>query len=282
MSSNRRILVTGASGKIGGKIAELLTLQDVSLRLVARSLGKLGRFPDAERVQADYADTASLDRAFDGVHKAFVVSGSEEPMKRALLHRNAFEAAKRAGVSYLVYLSFLGASPTSLFPMSRDHFESQKYLAETGIPFTALQDSFYAELATEMFNEDGLMRGPAGDGKVSWVGRDEVAEAIVHLVLSDTPRLGTVPSTGAKAYSMAETAEVLTRVSGHPHRYEQESIADARAARAPLATKPWEVDVWVGSYQAIAAGEVSTVTPDLEDLLGRPASDLETYLKKKS
>jgi NAD(P)H dehydrogenase (quinone) len=81
---------------------------------------------------------------------AFIVSGYAKPGERSKLHRNAFQAAQRAGVRYLIYLSTLGVSPHSRFPMSRDHSESEGFLKDTGLPHAILQDSFYSELAVHM------------------------------------------------------------------------------------------------------------------------------------
>jgi NAD(P)H dehydrogenase (quinone) len=75
--------------------------------------------------------------------------------------------------------------------MSRDHYESEQFLKETAVPHTILQDSFYSELAVQMFNEEGVMKGPGGQGKVSWVGREEIAEAAAKLLASDLPLLYT-------------------------------------------------------------------------------------------
>ena len=143
MSTSDLILVTGATGKIGSCIASFLERSGNQLRLLARDPNKLSNFPNAQKVKGDYADVQSLDRAFMGVSSAFIVSGYAEPGKRARLHRNAFQAAQRAGVGHLIYLSTLGASPNSRFPMSRDHYESEQLLKATGVPYTILQDSFY-------------------------------------------------------------------------------------------------------------------------------------------
>jgi NAD(P)H dehydrogenase (quinone) len=61
-------------------------------------------------------------------------------------------------------------------------------------------------------------------------------------------------------------------------RYEDEPVGAAREWRSKLGVPVWEVDTWVGSYEAIAAGEFETVDPTLATILGRPVSDLETYL----
>src|SRR5260370_14542813 len=122
------ILITGATGNIGRRVAELLSKRGETLRLMGRRVESMPDLAQSERVIGDYANPASLDKAFEGVNRAFIVSGYAEPDRRPELHWNAFQAASRAGVRHLVYLSFLGASPQSKFPMSRDHYLSEQYL----------------------------------------------------------------------------------------------------------------------------------------------------------
>ena len=278
MSTQDLILVTGATGKIGSSIAKQLERLGKEFRLLVRDPKKLSSFPSAEKVTGDYGDVESLDHAFRGVSSAFIVSGYAKPGERSKLHRNAFQAARRAGVRYLIYLSTLGASPTSRFPMSRDHYESEGFLKVTGVPHTILRDSFYSELAVQMFNEDGVMKGPGGQGKVSWVGREEIAEAAAKLLASDTPLLGTFPMTGPTALSLSETAALIGSLKHRSLRYEDEPVDVAKEWRSKLGVPTWEVDTWVGSYEAIAAGEFEAIDPALATILGRAASDLQTYI----
>lgn len=281
MSTPDLILVTGATGKIGSCIARCLEPSGKNLRLLVRDPSKLSGFANAQKVKGDYTDVQSLDRGFIGVSSAFIVSGYAEPGERAKLHRNTFQAAQRAGVQYLIYLSTLGASPDSRFPMSRDHYESEGFLKETGVAHTILRDSFYAELAVEMFSKEGVMKGPGGQGKVSWVGREEVAEAAAKLLASDEPLLGTFPMTGPTALSLTETAALLSSLKHLALRYEDEPLKAAKDWRSKLGVPAWEVETWVGSYEAIAAGEFETVDATLAAILGRPASDLKTYLSAR-
>src|ERR1700760_1278940 len=278
MSTSDLILVTGATGKIGSCIASFLERSGNQLRLLARDPNKLSNFPNAQKGKGDYADVQSLDRGFAGVSSAFIVSGYAEPGERAQLHRNAFHAAQHAGIRYLIYLSTLGASPDSRFPMSRDHYESEQFLKLTGVPHTILQDSFYSELAVQMFNDEGVMKGPGGQGKVSWVGREEIAEAAAKLLASNTPHLGTFPMTGPSALSLSETAALLSSLKHRTLRYEDEPVDAAKAWRSKLGVPAWEVNTWVGSYEAIAAGEFEAIDPALAKILGRPASGLQTYI----
>ena len=278
MSTQDLILVTGATGKIGASIGRQLDRFGKEIRLLVRDPKKLSGFLSAEKVIGDYGDVESLNHAFRGVSSAFIVSGYAEPGERSKLHRNAFQAAQRAGVRYLIYLSTLGASPNSRFPMSRDHYESEGFLKETSLPHTILRDSFYSELAVEMFNEEGVMKGPGGQGKVSWVGREEIAEAAAKLLAGDEPLLGTFLMTGPTALSLSETAALIGSMKNQSLRYEDEPVDAAKEWRSKLGVPAWEVDTWVGSYEAIAAGEFEAIDPALGTILGRPADDLQTYI----
>ena len=92
------ILVTGASGRIGSRVSELLSVSGQRLRLMTREPGKIKPFRGAEIVYGDFRDVPSLDAGFTGVDTALVISGKAPPGDRAEQHRNAFDAARRSGV----------------------------------------------------------------------------------------------------------------------------------------------------------------------------------------
>ena len=111
------LLITGASGRVARRAAALLTQRGYGLRLMTRTPQQVPKLDGAAVVRGDFAEPATLDVAFAGVSAALVVSGSGKPGERARLHRNAFEAAVRAGVKHVVYLSLQGASPSSKYPI---------------------------------------------------------------------------------------------------------------------------------------------------------------------
>lgn len=271
------ILITGASGHIGRWIAELLAGKGHALRLMVRDPNRAPKLPNSEVVGGDYSEPATLDEAFAGVDSAFIVSGYAEPGKRAQLHKNAFDAAARAHVGHVVYLSFQGASPESKFPMSRDHYESEKYLKESGIPFTALRDNLYLGLIPEMFNEEGAMRGPAGQGAAAFVSREDVAQVAAAILNSPKDSSASYDVTGPEALTMAETAKRLSALVGRELRYENESAEEGRRWRSMLGAPDWEVETWLGSYEAIAAGELAAVNDTVLRFTGRQPLSIEAY-----
>ncbi|HEY8555287.1 MAG TPA: SDR family oxidoreductase [Burkholderiales bacterium] len=280
--NTQRILVTGATGHVGRRVAQLLAERGRATRLLVRASAK--RIPEiagSEIAIGDYADTAALDRAFAGVTAALVVSVYGRPEERARLHRNAFEAAARAGVGHVVYLSFLGASPDSKFPYSVDHHASEEYLRASGVPHSILRDCLYMDVLSGFFGPDGVLRGPAGDGAVAWVAREDVARCAVAL-LDGPPGNGAVYDiTGPEALTLGATAERLSQLAGRELRYVNETLEEARSWRSRLGAPAWEVDVWIGTYLAIEAGELAPVSDAVERLTGRPPYTLERYYSER-
>ncbi len=275
------ILITGATGHIGHRIAEILHDQsDQSLRLMSRQPEKLTHFTQAEKVAGDYQDMASLDKAFRDIEVAFVVSGYAPPGIRASLHKNAISAAVMAGVKHLVYLSFQGASPVSKFPMSQDHFQTEEFIKQSGLSFTILRDSFYMDLIPEMFGEHRVIKGPGGQGQVAWVAREDVARTVAQVLRNPLTFPGTYDLTGPEALTLAQTAERVSRIKEKDYRYQQETITQGIRWRNDLGAPAWEVATWIGSYLAIAAGEVAPVSSAVEHITGQKPLTLEAYFSQ--
>jgi uncharacterized protein YbjT (DUF2867 family) len=271
------ILITGASGHVGRRTAELLAQKGRALRLMVRDAKRAPKLSNSEIVEADYANSESLDKAFSGVDTAFVVSGHAEPGERAKLHKNAFDAAARNGVGHVVYLSFQGASPDSKFPFGRDHHQSEQYLRASGMLFSALRDNLYLDMVLELFNEDGVIRAPAGQGAAAYVAREDVAQ-VTAAVLSNPPDSSAVYDvTGPEALTLAEAAKRLSALVGRELRYENESVEESRKWRSKFDAPAWEVETWLGSYLAIAAGELAAVSDTVLRFTGRQPLSLESY-----
>ncbi|SDM20563.1 Uncharacterized conserved protein YbjT, contains NAD(P)-binding and DUF2867 domains [Catalinimonas alkaloidigena] len=271
------ILITGASGRVSSRLAELLSEQKQPLRLMTRHPHHLSTHVQGEIIQGDYQDPTSLTMAFAGIERAFVVSGHAAPGERAKLHRNAFEAAAQAGVKHVIYLSFQGASPTSKFPLGRDHAESEAYLKATGVPHTILRDSMYLDMLPELFNEEGVLRAPAGDGAAAFVSREDVSRVAAAVLLDPPLSSATYDVTGPEPVTLQEAAGRLSVLVGRELRYEDESLEQAQAWRRNLASELWEVDVWTGSYEALAAGELAHVTDTVLNWTKQPPAHLESY-----
>lgn len=250
------LLITGASGRIARRAAALLAQQGYSLRLMTRHPQQAPAVDGAEVVRGDFAEPATLDGAFAEVSAALVISGSGKPGERAQLHRNAFEAAVRARVGHVVYLSLQGASPRSKYPYSRDHSLSEQYLAATGLPYTVLRNAFYLDMFLEKFDVEGVMRSPANETRGAFVSREDAARTAAA-VLANPPG-GTHDVTGPEALSLAEVARRFSALTGRQLRYQSESGESGRERLRKREEASWRVDLAVGWFEAIAAGGART------------------------
>jgi uncharacterized protein YbjT (DUF2867 family) len=269
------LLITGASGRVARRAAALLAQRGYSLRLMTRTPERAPKLEGAKVVRGDFAEPATLDDAFAGVSAALVVSGSGKPGERARLHRNAFEAAARARAGHVVYLSLQGASPSSRYPFSRDHSLSEQYLAATGIPYTVLRNAFYLDMFLERFDADGVMRGPANATPGAFVSREDAARTAAA-VLAD-PSGGTHDVTGPEALSLAEVARRLSAITGRQLRYQPESAESARDRLSKREPASWRVDLSVGWFEAIAAGELEQTSNAVFRFTGKEPLKLEEY-----
>ncbi|GAB3483121.1 NmrA family NAD(P)-binding protein [Amycolatopsis cihanbeyliensis] len=275
------VAVTGTSGGVGGRVAGRLAEAGMRLRLLGRDPDRLPRLPGATVAPpAAYGDGAAMRRALEGAGTLFLVS-AHESADRVGEHRTAVDAAVAAGVERIVYVSFLGAAPDATFTFARDHWHTEQHIRGTGLPYTFLRDSFYLASLAGMAGEDGLIRGPAGQGRVSAVAHDDIADVAVAVLRGGEEHAGrTYDVTGPEALTMAEAAAELSRVTGRTVRYLPETREEAYASRAGYGVADWEMAGWVSSYEAVATGELSTVSTTVPDLTGHPAQSFAEYLRR--
>lgn len=273
------IAVTGATGRIGGRVAERLVAKGVSLRLLVRDPERAPQLPGATPVVAPFADGPAVRSALAGVATAFMVSASESA-DRLEQHRAFVDAAAAAGVRHLVYLSFQGARPESTFTFARDHHWTEEHVRASGMAWTFLRDGFYADFMPGLVGEDGVIRGPGADGRVAVVAQDDIADAAAAVLRSPAAHAGrTYTLTGPEALSFTEIAEVLAEATGREVTYLDETLEQARESRAAYGAPDWEVAGWISTYTAVAAGEHEEVTGDVEALSGHPATPLRRVVR---
>jgi uncharacterized protein YbjT (DUF2867 family) len=228
---------------------------------------------------AGYDDSEAMRRAFDGVDVLFLPSAGEHPDRVNALHRPAVEAAVAAGVERLVYTSFLGAAPDCTFTFGRDHFHTEEHIKGTPLRWTFLRDNIYLDVMPVFAGEDGVIRGPAGDGRAAVVARDDVA-AVAAVALTEDGHAGqTYGMTGPESLTLYDAAEQVAQAAGRPVSYVPETLEEARASRAPSGAADWEIEGWVTSYAAIAAGELEQVSGDVERVTGRRPISLAEFLR---
>ena len=273
------ITITGSTGRIGGLVARELAARGMPLRLVVREAARAPALAQAEIRTADYADAEAVRRALDGAGTVLMVSSTEAP-DRLDAHRAFVDAAAAAGISHLVYTSFVAAAARATLTLARDHWATEEHIRSTGLPFTFLRDNLYADFLPRMVGADGVLRGPAADGRVSVIAQLDVAAAAVAVLSSPRTHQGqTYDLTGPVAISLHEAAEIMADRTGRAVRYEPETVEQAYASRASYGAPQWQLDAWVSTYAAIANGELAIVSDAVDRLAGRPPLSLAAVLR---
>jgi NAD(P)H dehydrogenase (quinone) len=277
------VVVTGATGHLGRLVVESLLERGVPAPEITATGRTAERLSDlAARgvhvAASDYTDPASLDAAFAGADTLVLVSsGSFDD--RAGQHRNAIDAAVRAGVTHVVYTSGPRATGSRMLLMA-DHRATEEAIAASGLPSTILRNGWYVEnytgqLATYL--EHGAV-GAAGVGRVSVALRREYAEAAAAVVTTGG-HLGKVYELGGQARTVPEIVGLIGDAVGQEITYTDVPVAALVAILAgagipePLATIFADVD------RGISEGELEVDPRDLQTLLGRPATPAADAVK---
>ena len=251
--SGRPIGVTGATGGLGGRVAAA-PRRPRRAAAPARARRRPRAGPGARRGR----DVRRLRRRRGRPPRA---GGRRDPVPR-LGRRGprprraappAVDAAVAAGVGRIVYTSFVGAAPDCTFTFGRDHFHTEEHIRASGVGHTFLRDNLYLDFIPGLSPPDGVIRGPAGDGRVAAVARDDIADVAVR-------------SSWARATTGRRTTSPARRRSPSPRRrravarvgpaitFEDETLEEARESRRPSGAADFEIEGWVTSYAAIARG----------------------------
>ncbi|MDA0179831.1 SDR family oxidoreductase [Solirubrobacter phytolaccae] len=272
------IAVTGATGAVGTRLTARLDAAGAQLRLVVRDPARAPELAGAEVRQASgYGAGEEMRAALEGTDVLFLLPASETP-DRVEQHLTAVDAAVAAGVRRIVYLSFFGASPDTTFTLARDHWHTEQAILATGVPWTFLRMNLYMDFVPSMVGADGVIRGPAGDGRFAAILRDDVAAASAAVLMSDGHDGQSYDLTGPSAFTLAEAAALMSH-DGRPVRFHDETDEEAFASRASYGAPDFEVLGWVSSYWAIRDGSLERVSDGVRRLTGRDPVSLEAYLR---
>jgi uncharacterized protein YbjT (DUF2867 family) len=277
------IVVTGATGKIGSELVRLLRERGEAVRALVRSrekgveLAELG----AELAVGDLDDAASLDAAFTGADRLFLLAPAG-PEQTALQH-NAIEAAKKAGIGHVVKLSALGAAPDSPVALGRWHAETEAELAASGLAWTVLQPhSFMQNLlgSAGTVAGQGMLFAPVGDGAVALVDTRDVAAVAAEVLADPAQHAGrTYVVTGGQAVTYAQVAQALGAAIGKPVQYVDVPPEAAGDGMRQAGLPGWLVDDLLGLFAIFKAGHGAATTDVVRTVGGREPTSIEQFAR---
>lgn len=281
------ILIGGATGGLGKAVVEQLLERGAKGRfaVLARDPAKAKPYADQgiELRMADFDAPDGLAAAFAGIERFLFISTMSQG--RAAQQRRVVDAAAAAGVKHIVYtgLAIRDIATSAVRELMASHFETEAHIRASGMAWTFLRNSMYAEAIPQIAGPGALRDGislSAGTGRVPYALRAEMGEAAANLLLQPGHAGKTYDITGNESWGYGDIAAALSRLTGKPLGYRdipEESLRDAlRAAGMP------DFPIWLtlGTLHDIRAGQYDIASHDLETLLGRAPAPLDDMLRK--
>lgn len=273
--------VTGATGQLGQLVVEQLKKRRSNEEIVAlaRNLEKASGL-GVEVREFDYTKPEIMVESLKGIDHLLLISGSEFG-QRAVQHTNVINAAKKAGVKWIVYTSLLRADSTGI-NIAGEHLESEKALKESGITYTILRNGWYSENYTMSIPgamKGGAFLGSAKDGKISSAPRADYAEAAAIVLTDENYKNKTFELAGDSSYTLSDLASEVSKQSGESIPYkdipEQEYANILKNIGLPEgmanAFASWDVNA--------SKGDLYCDTNHLADILGRPTTPIAESVK---
>ncbi|MGL5698620.1 MAG: SDR family oxidoreductase [Kluyvera sp.] len=278
------IALTGATGQLGHHVIESLlkTVPANQIVAIVRHPAKAEALSQQGIVvrQGDYTDEAALKAALAGVDKLLLISSSEVG-QRTPQHRNVINAAKAAGVKFIAYTSLLHADKSPL-GLHVEHVETEKLLADSGIPYALLRNGWYTEnylASVPAALEHGVFIGAAGDGKIASAPRADYAAAAARVVSEDGHAGKVYELAGDNGWTLSQLAAELTSQSGKNVVYQNLSEANFASALKNVGLPSGLANMLADSDVGASKGGLFDDSHTLSKLIGRPTTPLADSVK---
>ena len=281
------IAITGANGRLGHALALALYSRGLAegIRLTTRDPARAQDLTALgfQVVAADFSSPASLDAAFSGVDKLFLISATGATPVRIPLHRNAIDAAVRAGVRRIVYTSRVNPSSRSPYSFAAIHEDSEARIRASGLVWTFLRNNEFSE-NLDPWLEDARRTGVleyGAKGRIAFVCRQDVIDASIEALTGSGHEGKIYELSGPEALDRDQIAAALSQACGRPIRSSGGSAEDFSAVMAAQGRPDFIVALAAGIYRASEAGEWARPSGDPERLTGRAPLGLSSYIRDK-
>ncbi|MFA9371589.1 MAG: SDR family oxidoreductase [Labilibaculum antarcticum] len=276
-----KIAVTGVTGQLGGIVIEQLKkrVSEENIIALARNTEKALKL-GVEARAFDYSKPEILAGALEGVDRLLLISSSEIG-QRAQQHANVINAAKKAGVKWIVYTSLLHADVSTL-SLAGEHVATEEALKESGIEYTLLRNGWYSENYTASVPgalAGGAFLGSAGNGKISSAARADYAEAAAIIVADENFKGKVYELAGDEFYTLTELAAEISGQTG-------KSIPYNNLSEIEYAGILKNIGLPEGLANGLAGWDTSASKDDLFDdehqlskILGRPTTPIANSVK---
>jgi uncharacterized protein YbjT (DUF2867 family) len=237
------------------------------------------RYPKRDSVSLNFEDTTTFAAALDGMDSIFLVRPPAISKVGSTLNRLVTEAQK-VGVKHIVFSSVVGAESNRLLP----HHRVETHLRASGINYTILRPSFFADNIGNTYREDicndHRIFLPAGNARVAFIDTRDIAAVVALIALDPYPHVGKgYTLTGSTSYSFREVAAILSQTLGFQVNYEAASVAayvqHLRKQALPLSL----IAIQTILHVDLRSGRAARIDPSFESLTGRTSIALEQYIE---
>ena len=288
-----KLLLTGVDGNLGGVAADILLTLEPKENLIfcgynPASLEKYSKM-GVETHVTNFNNPDGLVEAFKGADALALISMPFVGAKRQAAHRNAVDAAKKAGVKKIIYTSLVNAGDeTNPSVEKKDHIYTERYVEAEGLDYIFLRNSQYAEAMITNYYTYVKVGGPLmnsqGDGLMAYISRKDCAKAVayaLHRAFEPQYDHAILNINGPELMTIARFCEIGNEETGNHVDYkfvtDEENYAIFDAMGVPRTTDgvfqkgseaPFSSDGMVTFAQAIREGKMDIKTDDFQKLTG--------------
>ncbi|MER5176172.1 MAG: SDR family oxidoreductase [Candidatus Nitrosocosmicus sp.] len=284
------ILVTGATGTVGGEVVKQLASSSLGHEVVRAGVhspnkaDKLKQYKTVEIVNMDYNKPETITTALQDIDELFWLTTLTPNTTQ--ISSNLIKEANKNYVKHIVKLSVMGADTEPITTISRLHRQEEKIIEESGIPYTFLRPVGFMQNFINFFGQtiknQNTFYLPAGDGKVSFVDVRDIASVAVQTLVANDDNQHTGKAygiTGDELLSYEQVAEILSKEVGKKINYVNISDEDARKSMKSMGMEDWLIDGMMELYNGIRGGHASLTTNTVEQILGQKPISFSQFAK---
>ncbi|GGD04554.1 NmrA family NAD(P)-binding protein [Enterococcus wangshanyuanii] len=275
------LLITGSTGKLGHAIVKQIQkkIGTKEVVLMTTDLTKAQRYiQDGFEVrQGNFDDPDSLTKAFEGIDKLLIISTMSQD--RFFQQKTAIDVAKKMGVAHVIYtsLAIQDIETSHVKPIMESHFFTEQYLMESGLVYTILRNTMYADAILDIVGDITQLETlslPGGNGRVPYALRQEMGEGIANLLVENSHANKLYNIVGDNLYSYYDIAKLLGEIRQTTINYQDISM-DIYMNQLKIKGIPsFMIDFTTNTVLDIRDKQYEIEDKTLSSLLGRPTKDL--------
>ena len=280
------ILVTGATGNVGSEVVKQLSAKGADVRACCHTLSKADKIrgPGVEIVEVDYSKPETVEAAFLGVERLFLLTPGWPGIEKTVeITAQLVEEAKKAGVQHIVKLSVLWADTEAKIAPFRWHRQAEEIVEESGIPYTFVRPSGFMQTFPmshgQTIKAQNAIYTGAGEGKVGLVDARDIAAVAVEALTGDGHEGKIYPTTGPEALSYDQVAEILSEMLGRKISHVNVSEEDVRKGVKERGLPDWVGDAAIEDARNTREGRSSAVSPTVEEVTGKKPRSFEQFVR---